>query len=41
MIKINKDELTDFVNNAKATFGVFQVQLNDKDKHYFLISIKF
>jgi hypothetical protein len=41
MIKINKNELTDFVNNVKATFGVFQVQLNDEDKHYFLISIKF
>jgi hypothetical protein len=41
MIKINKSELTDFVNNAKATFGVFQVQLKDGGKHYFLISIKF
>jgi hypothetical protein len=41
MIKINKDELTDFVNNAKATFGAFRVQLDDGDKHYFLIFIKF
>ena len=40
MIKINKNELTDFVNNAKATFGAFEVQLDDGDKHYFLISIK-
>ena len=34
------DELTDFVNNAKTTFGAFQVQVDDGDKHYFLISIK-
>jgi hypothetical protein len=40
MIKINKNELTDFVNNAKATFGAFEVQSDDGDKHYFLISIK-
>lgn len=41
-IKINKYELTDFVKIAKATFGVFQVQLDDGgDKRYFLISIKF
>ena len=42
MIKINKYELTDFVNNAKATFGAFQVQLYyGGGKRYFLISIKF
>jgi hypothetical protein len=42
MIKINKYELTNFVNNANATFGAFQVQLDDGgDKRYFLISIKF
>jgi hypothetical protein len=41
IIKIDNDELTDFVNNAKATFGAFQVRLNDGHKHYFLISINF
>jgi hypothetical protein len=40
-IKINKNELTDFVNNAKATFGAFRVHLDDGGKHYFLISINF
>jgi hypothetical protein len=41
MIKINKYELTDFVKIAKATFGVFQVQLDDgRGKRYFIISIK-
>jgi len=40
-IKIDNDELTDFVNNAKATFGAFQVRLDDGHKHYFLISINF
>jgi hypothetical protein len=41
IIKIDNDELTDFVNNAKATFGAFQVRLDDGHKHYFLISINF
>ena len=29
IIKINKNEFTDFVNIAKATFGAFKVQLDD------------
>jgi hypothetical protein len=41
IIKIDNDELKDFVNNAKATFGAFQVRLDDGHKHYFLISINF
>ena len=41
MIKINNDELTDFVNNAKSTFGACQVQSNHGGKRYFLISIAF
>jgi hypothetical protein len=41
MIKINKNELTDFVNNAKATFGAFRFHLDDGGKCCLLISIKF
>jgi hypothetical protein len=40
-IKINKNELTDFVNNAKATFGAFRSHLDDGGKCCLLISIKF
>ena len=40
-IKINKNELTDFVNNAKATFGAFRVHLDDGGKRCLLISINF
>ena len=36
IIKINKNEFTDFVNIAKATFGAFKVQLDDdaRSKRY-------
>jgi hypothetical protein len=43
IIKINKNEFTDFVNIAKATFGAFKVQLDDDatSKRYFLIFVEF
>jgi hypothetical protein len=43
IIKINKNEFTDFVNIAKATFGAFKVQLDDdaRSKRYFLILVEF
>ena len=43
IIKINKNEFTDFVNIAKATFGAFKVQLDDdaRSKRYFLIFVEF
>jgi hypothetical protein len=42
MIKINKNELADFVKIVKATFGAFHVRLDDGGgKRYFFISIKF
>jgi hypothetical protein len=43
IIKINKNEFTDFVNIAKATFGAFKFQLDDdaRSKRYFLIFVEF
>ena len=43
IIKINKNEFTDFVNIAKATFGAFKFQLDDdaRSKLYFLILSNF
>ena len=40
MIKINEMELLEFINISKATFGTFQIQINDETKRYFVISIK-
>jgi len=40
MIKINEMEILEFVNISKATFGPFQIQINDETKRYFVISIK-
>jgi len=43
IIKINKNEFTDFVNITKATFGAFKFQLDDdaRSKRYFLIFVEF
>jgi hypothetical protein len=41
-LKINSNELTDFLNITKSTFGAFQVQVDDsQSKRYFVISIAF
>jgi hypothetical protein len=41
-LKINSNELTNFLNIAKSTTGAFQVQVDDnKSKNYFVISIAF
>jgi hypothetical protein len=41
MIKIDTDELTDFVNIANATFGAFRFEIEDGVKHYLIMSIVF
>ena len=41
-LKINSNELTDFLNITKSTFGAFRVQVDDsQSKRYFVISIAF
>jgi hypothetical protein len=41
-LKINSNELTNFLNIAKSTIGAFQVQVDDnKSKKYFVVSIAF
>lgn len=41
VIKISKNELTDFLNIAKGTFGAFSIKIDDEVKRYFIISIVF
>jgi hypothetical protein len=41
IIKISRSELTDFLNIAKATFGIFVVKSMDGTKRYFLMHIVF
>jgi hypothetical protein len=41
-LKINSNELMNFLNITKSTFGTFQVQVDDnQSKRYFVISIAF
>jgi hypothetical protein len=41
-LKINRNELLDFLNIARSTFGAFQVQTDgNESRHYFIISIAF
>jgi hypothetical protein len=41
IIKISRGELTDFLNIAKATFGIFVVKSMDGTKRYFLMHLLF
>jgi len=39
IINIDENELYEFIDICKATFGTFQIQIDEKRKHYFVVSI--
>jgi hypothetical protein len=39
IININENELHEFIDICKGTFGTFQIQIDEKRKHYFVVSI--
>jgi hypothetical protein len=39
IIKISEDELSEFIGVCKATFGAFQIQIDDETRRYFVVSI--
>jgi hypothetical protein len=39
IIKISEDELSEFIGVCKATFGAFQIQIDDETRRSFVVSI--